>query len=81
MSSVDLYSTDDIEGIEIEAGYKIQQESYRVYKVINTHNGHIYRVWSNGDRERYTCTCPVFIMQTIACKHIKIVLKLEGKIL
>ncbi len=61
--------------------YEIFQESYRVYKIVNQKNGRVYRVWNNGDRDNYyTCTCPLFTIHPNCCKHIQIILKIEGKI-
>ena len=61
--------------------YKITLETYRVWRVANTRNGRVYRVWNNGDRQnRYTCTCPSFDISVYPCKHIKMILKIEGKI-
>jgi hypothetical protein len=60
--------------------YEVIKESYRVYKVVNVKNGRTYRVWSKGDADIYTCTCPVFVFRSVPCKHIQLILKLEGKI-
>ena len=61
--------------------YKVTLETYRVYRIANIKNGRVYRVWRSGDRENhYTCSCPAFDITVYPCKHIKMILKLEGKI-
>ena len=60
--------------------YEIYQESYRVYKVVNQINAKVYYVWSDGIQEKYTCNCPMFLMNSNKpCKHIILILNLEGK--
>lgn len=63
---------------EYRYGYEVHQESYRVYRIVKVKNGRVYWVWNNDNR--YTCTCPVFEYSGIPCKHIQMVLRLEGKI-
>jgi hypothetical protein len=78
--SVEEYDNEFIKTVIVNE-YEIRQESYRVYKVVNHRNGNTYRVWNNGDRNNYyTCTCPIFTIHPIACKHIRMILELEGKI-
>ena len=66
---------------EAEPIYSIEQESYRVYRVVNNKSGKVYRVWKK-ENDKYTCTCPLFEFGEgrKACKHILMILKLEGKI-
>ena len=62
-----------------DSDYNVIQETYRVYKIIKKKTGKGYRVWRK-ENDKYTCTCPVFEYGGVACKHIKLILKLEGKI-
>jgi hypothetical protein len=71
---------DSEDSVLVVNDYEVIKESYRVYKVVNIKTGRTYRVWSAGDREIYTCNCPVFTFKSVPCKHINLVLKLEGKI-
>ena len=64
---------------EVSYGYTVEKETYRVYKVVNHNSGKVYRVWINSNG-KYTCTCPAFEIHPKACKHIKMILRLEGKI-